>query len=104
MDAKILLQEALYHIYHNQISNMRGLKTLARRLRKAMTVGVCPGDDLVDMGMVELHGADGSPARKSSWRGENGEWWTMTLDGCLLLHIFESEFLRLWQSYRQQRN
>lgn len=79
-------------------------KTTARRLRRILTEPVNDADDLISDGYIQLRDEDGNEVSPDDYDGDAGHGWTISLDGWLLLHVYQPKWLATWQTARGRRN
>lgn len=85
------LQELLYH-------NAQEMARLADMLKTAMTAGLEDATDLIGSGVIELTGGIAIVDRRELPK------WKVTLEGVLLLHLYEPDWFHAWQFARRNRN
>lgn len=74
----------------------------AGRLKKALTVGLPRCNDLVDDGLIVLLDADGKPTSADDY--QEGNQWTLSLDGAAVLAIYDMEWASAWWATLGRRN
>lgn len=94
-------------------TSVKSSKRLAGKIRKAMTVGLENETELVESGLILLlnHAlssgefpADRDIITSDEYDPEKGHRWTPSLEGVMLLHLFESRWFHSWQRMRSRRN
>ena len=89
-------------------------KRLAGKIRKAMTVGLLDEIELVETGLILLLNRELTPGEIPTDKeiitsdeydpAGKGHRWTLSLEGVLLMHLFETRWFHSWQRMRARRN
>ena len=89
-------------------------KRLAGKIRIAMTTGLENETELVESGLILLLNRELKPSEIPTDRDiimsddydpdGKGHKWTVSLEGVLLLHLFEPRWFHSWQRMRSRRN
>jgi len=85
------------------------VSTLERRanmLRTALEVesGIHDATELIDAGFVVLMDKNGKHRESDDWDPGAGDRWTLTIDGVILLHLYQPIWFHAWQDALRRRN
>ena len=81
-------------------------KTIAKRIRRAMTEPVNDVDDLIDDGYIEMYDKDKKRMTRDDLKedGDSPDSWIISIEAVMLLHIYQSRWFGQWQRLHSRRN